>query len=84
MGLIIGTRQITPYAITRTAMGVEAVLHGEALLSLLNTCFYGAGAIEILGGYLNRHQMEVTWIEKRGCETRVTLAATEARQGFLL
>ena len=31
MDLIIGTRHIIPDAITRTATGIEAVLHGDAL-----------------------------------------------------
>jgi len=74
MDLIIGTRHITPDAITRTATGVEAVLHGEALMSLLNAAFHGAGTIEVLGGDLDRHRMEVTGIDMHGHETRVTLA----------
>lgn len=66
---------ITPDAIPRTATGVEAVLHGDALMSLLNAAFLGAGSIEMLGSDLDRHQMEGTGIEMRGCEIRVTLAA---------
>lgn len=72
----MGTRHIISDAITRTATGVEAVLHGDALMSLLNAAFHGAGTIEILGGNLDRHQMEVTGIEMLGCETRVTLTGT--------
>lgn len=83
MDLIIGTRHITPDAITRTTTGVEAVLHGDALMSLLNAAFHGAGTIEILGGDLDRHRMEVTGIEMRGHETRVTLAATGAGQRLM-
>ena len=55
MDLIIGPRHITPDAITRTTTGVEAVLHGEALISLLNAAFHGAGTIKILGG-------DLTWL----------------------
>lgn len=75
MNLIIGTRHITPDAITRTPEGVEAVLHGSALLSLLDAAFHGAGTIEIDGGDLNRHQMEVTGIDMQGGATRVTLTS---------
>lgn len=79
MNLLIGTRHVTPDAITRTSDGVEAVLHGEALLSLLDVVFQGVGTIEILGGDLDRHRMEVTSIDMQGCETRVSLAALEGR-----
>ena len=74
MDLIIGTRRITPDAITRTAEGVEAVLHGEALLRLLDAAFHGAGSIEVSGGDLDRRPMEVTGIAMRGRDTCVTLA----------
>lgn len=83
MDLTIGTRHITADAITRTTTGVEAILHGEALISLLNAAFYGAGTIEILGGDLNRHLMEVTEIEMQGRETRVTLTAVRAVKRLL-
>jgi biotin synthase-like enzyme len=83
MDLIIGTRHITPDAITRTATGVEVVLHGKALMALLNAAFHGSGTVEILGGDLDRHRMEVTGIEMQGRETRVTLAAMEARQRLI-
>jgi hypothetical protein len=83
MDLIFGTRQITPDAITRTTTGVGAVQHGEALISLLNAAFNGAGTIEILGGDLNRHWIEVTEIEMQGRETRVTLTAMGAGQRLL-
>lgn len=75
MDLIIGNRHFIPDAIICTATGVEAILHGDALRSLLNAAFHGAGTIEILGGDLNRHRMEVTEIEMQGRETRVTLTA---------
>jgi hypothetical protein len=83
MDLIIGTRHITPDTITRAATGIEAVLHGEALMSLLSAAFHGAGTIEILGCDLNRHRMEVTGIEMQGLETRVTKAAMAACQRFM-
>ncbi len=83
MNLIIGTRHVTPDAITRTDEGVEAILHGEALLSLLDAAFHGAGTIEILGGDLDRHRMEVTGIDMLGGETRVTLAALGAGQRLM-
>lgn len=83
MNLIIGSRQVTPDTITRTLEGVEAILHGEALMSLLNVAFHGAGTIEILGGDLDRHRMEVTGIEMQGGETRVTLATMGDRQQLM-
>jgi hypothetical protein len=78
MNLIIGTRHVTPEAITRTAEGVEAVLRGEALLTLLDSAFHGAGTIEVLGGDLDRCPMEVVGIAMHGAETRVTLTALGA------
>lgn len=81
MNLIVGTRQITPLAITRIDGGVEAVLKGAALLSVLDAAFHGAGSIEMLGGDLDRRRMEVTDIQMHGAETRVTLhcIGTKAR-----
>lgn len=67
----------------RTATGIEAVLHGEALVSLLNAAFHGVGTIEVLGGDLDRHRMEVTGIEMQGRETRVTLAAMGGGQRLM-
>ncbi len=83
MDLIIGTRHVTPDAIIRTPEGVEAILHGEALLSLLNAAFHCPETIEVLGGDLDRHRMEVTGIEMSGRETRVTLVATGAGQRLM-
>lgn len=83
MDLIIGTRHITPDTITRTGTGVEAILHGEALISLLNAAFHGAGTIEVLGGDLNRCRMEVTGIEMQGGETRVIMTAMGAGQRLM-
>lgn len=68
--LLIGTRHIT-----RTATGVEAVLHGDALMCLLDAAFHGDGTIEILGGGSNCHQMEVTEIAMQGRDSWVSLAA---------
>lgn len=83
MDLIIGARHITPDAITRTPEGVEAVLHGAALLTLLDAAFHGAGTIEVLGGDLDRRRMEVTGIDMQGGETRVTLACIGAGQRLM-
>ena len=60
--------------------GRRVVLHGNALMALLNAAFHGSGTVEILGGDLDRHRMEVIGIEMQGRETRVTLAAMDARQ----
>ena len=83
MDLIIGTRHITPDAITRAATGIEAALHGNALMALVNAAFHGSGKVEILGGDLDSHRMEVTGIEMQGRDTRETLAAMEARQRLM-
>lgn len=76
MTLIIGTRRITPIAMTRTPDGIEAVLRGPAVLSLLDAAFHGAGTIEVLGGDLDRRPLQVTGIEMSGQDTRVSLACT--------
>lgn len=80
MELIVGAARITPTAIRSTGAGVEAVLQGQALLSLLDCAFHGAGTIEILGGEYDRHRMEVTGIDMHGAETRVTLACIGTSQ----
>lgn len=73
MELIIGTRRIIPAAIHRVAGGVEAVLKGDALLSLLDAAFHGTCSIEVLGGGLDRRPMDVASICMQGADTRVTL-----------
>ena len=83
MNLIIGTRHVTPDVITRTPEGVEAVLRGEALLTLLDSAFHGAGTIEVLGGDLDRCPMEVIGIVMQGGETRVALAALGAARHLM-
>jgi len=52
-------------------------------LSLLNAAFHGSGTIEVLGGDLDRHRMEVIGIQMQGCETRVTLSAMGAGQRLM-
>ena len=59
MDLIIGTRHIIPDAITRTATGIEAVLHGDALLSLLNAAFHGSCRIREFRS--NPEMREIGW-----------------------
>ncbi|VDC33352.1 hypothetical protein [Pseudogemmobacter humi] len=73
MDLIIGNRHVSPASIRRVAGGVEAVLKGEALISLLDAAFHGAGTIHVLGGDLDRRPMDLTGIDMTGGETRVTL-----------
>ena len=50
-----------------------AVMRGDAVLSLLDATFHGAGSIEVLGGALHRRAMDVAGIEMRGASTLVTL-----------
>ncbi|MBT9244956.1 hypothetical protein KM031_01910 [Gemmobacter fulvus] len=73
MELIVGARRITPSAIHRIAGGVTATLRGDALISLLDATFHGAGTIELSGGDLDRRPMDVAAIEMTGGETIVTL-----------
>ncbi|SEN36622.1 hypothetical protein SAMN04488103_104299 [Gemmobacter aquatilis] len=73
MELIVGAKRITPSAIHRIAGGVEATLRGEALISLLDATFHGAGSIEVHGGDLDRRPLDVAAIEMTGGDTRVTL-----------
>lgn len=73
MDLIVGTRRITPAAIQRIDGGVEAILKGEALLSVLDAGFRGLGTIEVMGAGLDRRPMDVAAIEMTGGDTRVTL-----------
>ncbi|PTX53384.1 hypothetical protein IQ03_00297 [Gemmobacter caeni] len=73
MQLIIGNRQVNPLRMKAVAGGVEAVLQGGAMLSLLDAAFHGAGTIEVYGGTLDRRPLELARIEMRGAETCVTL-----------
>lgn len=76
MELIIGTKRIIPEAISRIAGGVEAILKGDALMSLLDATFHGLGTIEISGGDLDRRPMDVASIRMQGADTMVTLVCT--------
>ena len=73
MELIVGTRRITPEHMQEVPGGVRAELRGDAVLSLLDATFHGAGSIEVLGGALHRRAMDVAGIEMRGASTLVTL-----------
>lgn len=74
--LIIGNRHVKPTEIHRIDGGVEAILQGDALRSLLDVTFHGAGTIEILGGGLDRRPLEVRDIAMHGATTKVTLICT--------
>jgi hypothetical protein len=76
MELIIGARRITPSAIHRIKGGVTATLRGEALISVLDATFHGAGSIEVIGAGLDRRPMDVTAIEMKGADTQVTLVCS--------
>ncbi|MFC3568731.1 hypothetical protein [Paracoccus sp. TOH] len=73
MELLVGVRRIIPAAIHPIPGGVEAELRGDAVLSLLDAAFHGAGRVELLGGGLDRRPMDVAGIEMRGASTLVTL-----------
>ncbi|WP_313352890.1 hypothetical protein [Paracoccus sp. (in: a-proteobacteria)] len=73
MELIVGIRRITPTAVHAIPGGIEAELRGEAVLSLLDEAFRGAGRVEVLGGDMDRRLMDVAGIEMRGASTLVTL-----------
>ncbi len=74
MELIVGNRKVIPRVLRRVPGGVEAELAGEALTSLLDATF-GGGSIEILGGELDHHALDVTDIRMAGRSTTVTLMA---------
>ena len=73
MELIVGTRRIVPESMQPIPGGIEAEVRGDAVLSLLDATFHGAGSIEVLGGALHRRAMDVAGIEMRGASTLVTL-----------
>ena len=76
--LIIGNKRIRPTTITPVEGGLEAVLQGEALVSVLDATFLGSGCIEASGGEMDRCRLEVSAIEMLGGSTRITLVPSSA------
>ena len=78
MHLIIATESFSDVPLRRIPGGYEAVLAGKALQRLLDATFRGA-SIEVLGGDLNAHGLDVTDIRMAGATTTVTLMSAGAR-----
>lgn len=75
MQLIVGSRAITPAEVRLIPGGIEAELAGEALTCFLDGAFAGV-SMELYGGEMDRHAVDVTEIRMQGCATKVTLMAT--------
>ncbi|KAA2317318.1 hypothetical protein DL237_05865 [Pseudooceanicola sediminis] len=75
MQLIIGTQAITPADVRQIPGGIEAELAGDALTCFLDGAANGA-SMELHGGALDRHAVDVTEIRMHGCATKVTLMTT--------
>ena len=75
--LIVGNKRITAKALRRIPGGVEAQLAGEALKRLIDATFGGA-SIEVLGGDLDHHALDVAVIRMAGASTTVTLLTSGA------
>ena len=78
MQLLIGTDAV-PADLHPIAGGVIATLRGEALMAVLDATFRGQGAIEIVGGALDRRPLTVAAIEMSGGATAVTLVCAGPR-----
>lgn len=78
MELIVGNSRIAATTLRRIPGGVEAQLAGEALKRLIDATFGGA-SIEVLGGDLDHHALDVTDIRMGGATTTVTLLSAGAR-----
>ncbi len=76
--LIVGNKRITAKALRRIPGGVEAQLAGEALTSVLDATFRGGASIEVLGGDLDHHALDVADIRMAGASTTVTLLTSGA------
>lgn len=71
--LIVGNKRVTAQALRRIPGGIEAQLVGEALTSVLDATFRGGASIEVIGGDLDHHALDVTDIRMAGASTTVTL-----------
>lgn len=78
MELVIGTSRISA-TLRRIPGGVEAELAGAALKRLIDATFGSGESIEVLGGELDRHALDVADIRMAGTSTTVTLLSRGAR-----
>ena len=76
--LIVGNKRIAAKALRRIPGGVVAQLAGDALTSVLDATFRGGASIELLGGDLDHHTLDVTDIRMAGASTTVTLLTSGA------
>ncbi|MGD9917634.1 MAG: hypothetical protein AB7U46_06405 [Paenirhodobacter sp.] len=79
MELIVGNKRIAAQTLRRIPGGVEAQLAGEALTRLLDATFRSGASIELLGGDLDHHALDVADIRMAGASTTVTLLSAGAR-----
>lgn len=79
MELIIGTHRIAA-TLRRIPGGLEAKLAGAALTRLIDATFGSGESIEVVGGDLDRHALDVADIRMAGTSTTVTLLSMGARR----
>jgi len=75
--LIVGNKRVAAQTLRRIPGGIEAKLAGEALTSVLDATFGGV-SIEVLGGDLDHHALDVTDIRMAGASTTVTMLSAGA------
>lgn len=78
MHLLVGTQPL-PASLRRIPGGVEAELAGAALKRLIDATFGSGESIEMLGGDLDRHAMDVADIRMGGATTTVVLLSAGPR-----
>ncbi|MDF2142338.1 hypothetical protein [Paenirhodobacter sp. CAU 1674] len=78
MELVVGTHRINA-TLRRIPGGVEAELAGAALKRLIDATLGSGETIEVLGGDLDRHALDVADIRMAGAATTVTLLSMGAQ-----
>lgn len=72
MELVVGTHRIDA-TLRRIPGGVEAELAGAALKRLIDATLGSGETIEVLGGDLDRHVLDIADIRMAGATTTITL-----------
>ncbi|QNR64215.1 hypothetical protein H9N28_05125 [Rhodobacter capsulatus] len=78
VGQYSATESFSDVPLRRIPGGYEAVLAGKALKRLIAAAFEGA-SIEVWGGDLSAHGLDVTDIRMAGATTTVTLMSSGAK-----
>lgn len=78
MELIVGSHRLAA-TLRRIPGGVEAELAGAALTRLIDATFGSGESIELIGGDLDRHALDVADIRMAGGSTTVVLMSTGAK-----